>query len=206
MKPGILQLVDVVLKYFVPGVIAFAVLSFLIWTLGAWLVTGEVDLSRAIFATLAVFVMGYPCSLGLAPTLAMSRGGGRAAECAGTDGLSLADPDVIRAAVRAMDRLLDEGWRDPVTDAVRSVLRSDYRDLIDENAGIVAADAPDWPLDTAKRAWSAQTGCLGRGGGCPARTSSGRDGLHAGGGRPGLPPLSPGSGKSARFTDARRFA
>ncbi|MCH7704416.1 MAG: hypothetical protein IIB61_04825, partial [Planctomycetes bacterium] len=84
--------------------------------------------------------------------------GGRAAECAGTDGLSLADPDVIREAVRAMDRLLDEGWRDPVTDAVRSVLRSDYRDLIDENAGIVAADAPDWQLDTAKRAWSATFG------------------------------------------------
>ena len=80
MKPGILQLVDVVLKYFVPGVIAFAGLSFLIWTLGAWLVTGEVDLSRAIFATLAVFVMGYPCSLGMATPLAMIRGGGMAAE------------------------------------------------------------------------------------------------------------------------------
>ncbi len=80
MKPGILQLVDVVLKYFVPGVIAFAGLSFLIWTLGAWLVTGEVDVSRAIFATLAVFVMGYPCSLGMATPLAMIRGGGMAAE------------------------------------------------------------------------------------------------------------------------------
>ncbi len=80
MKPGILQLVDVVLKYFVPGVIGFAGMSFLAWTLGAWLATGEMDISRAIFATLAVFVMGYPCALGMATPLAMIRGGGMAAE------------------------------------------------------------------------------------------------------------------------------
>ena len=80
MKPGILQLVDVVLKYFVPGVIAFAAMGFLIWTLGAWFVTGEMEVSRAIFATLAVFVMGYPCALGMATPLAMIRGGGMAAE------------------------------------------------------------------------------------------------------------------------------
>lgn len=80
MKPGILQLVDVVLKYYVPGVVAFGVLAFLIWTLGAWLVTGEINWIRAIFATLAVFVMGYPCALGMATPLAMIRGGGEAAE------------------------------------------------------------------------------------------------------------------------------
>lgn len=80
MKPGILQLVDVVLKYYVPGVVLFAALGFLIWTLGAWVVTGEFNLSRAIFATLAVFVMGYPCALGMATPLAMIRGGGMAAE------------------------------------------------------------------------------------------------------------------------------
>ena len=80
MKPGILQLVDVVLKYYVPGVVAFGALAFLIWTLGAWLVTGEINWIRAIFATLAVFVMGYPCALGMATPLAMIRGGGKAAE------------------------------------------------------------------------------------------------------------------------------
>jgi heavy metal translocating P-type ATPase len=80
MKPGILQLVDVVLKFFVPGVIFFSVLAFLIWTLGAWVITGEMNWLRAIFATLAVFVMGYPCALGMATPLAMIRGGGEAAE------------------------------------------------------------------------------------------------------------------------------
>lgn len=80
MKPGIMQLVDAVLKYYVPGVVAFGIAGFLIWTVGAWLVTGQPDVTRAIFATLAVFVMGYPCALGMATPLAMIRGGGEAAQ------------------------------------------------------------------------------------------------------------------------------
>ncbi len=79
MKPGIMQLVDLVLKYYVPGVILFAGAGLLIWTLGSWLVTGQLDVSRAIFAALAVFVMGYPCALGMATPLALIRGGGEAA-------------------------------------------------------------------------------------------------------------------------------
>jgi P-type Cu+ transporter len=68
--------VDRVLEYFVPGVVAAAALAFVIWTLGAWLVTGVPDVSRAVFAAL---VMGYPCALGMATPLAMIRGGGIAA-------------------------------------------------------------------------------------------------------------------------------
>ena len=80
MKPGILQLLDVVLRYFVPGVIIAAVIGFLIWSLGAWLITGKPDIPRAAFAALAALVMGYPCALGMATPLAMIRGGGMAAE------------------------------------------------------------------------------------------------------------------------------
>jgi len=80
MKPGLLQLVDKVLKYYVPGVIAFAGLAMLIWTLGSWLMTGSLHPVRALFAMLAVFVMGYPCALGMATPLAMIRGGGMAAD------------------------------------------------------------------------------------------------------------------------------
>jgi Cu+-exporting ATPase len=80
LKPGILQLVDRVLAVFVPTVIGFAGLAVLIWTLGAWLVAGEPNLTRAVFAALAVLVMGYPCALGMATPLAMIRGGGMAAE------------------------------------------------------------------------------------------------------------------------------
>lgn len=79
LKPGIIQLVDKILKYYVPGVLIFAILGITIWTLGAWLITGEVNLTRGIFAALAVLVMGYPCALGMATPLAMIHGGGVAA-------------------------------------------------------------------------------------------------------------------------------
>jgi heavy metal translocating P-type ATPase len=79
MKPGILQLIDIVLKYFVRGVLLFALIGFLTWSLGAWLIVGKPDISRAAFATLAVLVMGYPCALGMATPLAMIRGSGMAA-------------------------------------------------------------------------------------------------------------------------------
>ncbi|MDG6921576.1 MAG: cadmium-translocating P-type ATPase [Nitrososphaerota archaeon] len=80
MKPGVLQLLDVALKYFVPGVILAAVSGFLIWSVGAWAASGTPDLPRASFAALAALVMGYPCALGMATPLAMIRGGGMAAE------------------------------------------------------------------------------------------------------------------------------
>ena len=80
LKPGIIVLVDRVLKVFVPVVLAAAGLSLLIWTLGDWASTGQVDLSRGIFAALAALVMGYPCALGMSTPLAMMRGGGMAAE------------------------------------------------------------------------------------------------------------------------------
>ncbi len=80
LKPGILQLVEHVLKWFVPGVLIAAGVAFTLWTLGSWLATGEPNFGRAVFATLAVLVMGYPCALGMASPLAMIRGGGMAAQ------------------------------------------------------------------------------------------------------------------------------
>ena len=80
LKPGIILLVERVLQYFAPGVLIFAALGFLTWTLGAFLVTGQMNVPRAVFATMAVLVMGYPCALGMATPLALIRGGGMAAQ------------------------------------------------------------------------------------------------------------------------------
>lgn len=79
LKPGIIQIVDKILKYYVPGVLIFAILGITLWTLGDWLVTGDMNLTRGIFAALAVLVMGYPCALGMATPLAMIHGGSVAA-------------------------------------------------------------------------------------------------------------------------------
>ncbi len=80
LKPGVIQLVDRILKVYVPVVLGAAVLAIVVWTLGDLALAGHVDLGRAIFAALAVLVMGYPCALGMATPLAMMRGGGMAAE------------------------------------------------------------------------------------------------------------------------------
>ena len=79
LKPGIIVLVDRILGFYVPAVLAAAALAILVWTLGDWAVAGSVDVTRAIFAALAALVMGYPCALGMATPLAMIRGGGIAA-------------------------------------------------------------------------------------------------------------------------------
>jgi Cu+-exporting ATPase len=66
LKPGVLQLVDTVLKWFVPGVLAVAAIAFLAWTVGPLLLGRPPDFFRATFAVLAVLVLGYPCALGTA--------------------------------------------------------------------------------------------------------------------------------------------
>jgi heavy metal translocating P-type ATPase len=84
MKPGIIQLADKILKYFVPGVLTIATLAFVFWTVvptvipGTFLGTGP-QWQTAAFAALAVLVLGYPCALGMATPLALIRGGGEAA-------------------------------------------------------------------------------------------------------------------------------
>ncbi len=80
LKPGIIQLLDRVLKYYVPGVLIVAGLAAAGWLAVPVLLGGSPRVGTAVFATLAVLVMGYPCALGMATPLAMIRGGGMAAE------------------------------------------------------------------------------------------------------------------------------
>jgi Cu+-exporting ATPase len=79
-KPSLLQLVDRVLAAYVPAVLALAGVAVLLWTVGSGALTGHADWIRAIDAMLAVFVMGYPCALGMATPLAMIRAATMAAE------------------------------------------------------------------------------------------------------------------------------
>ncbi|MFQ5835992.1 MAG: heavy metal translocating P-type ATPase, partial [bacterium] len=80
LKPSILIIVDKLLRYYVPGVLIIATSAFLFWTVGSFFLFDAWNITRAIFATLAVLVMGYPCALGMAMPLALIRGGGKAAE------------------------------------------------------------------------------------------------------------------------------
>lgn len=80
LKPGILHLVDRVLRIYTPTVLAVAALAFVGWLVGSWLGTGHADVGRAVFAGLSVLVMGYPCAVGISAPLSIVRGAGQAAE------------------------------------------------------------------------------------------------------------------------------
>ncbi len=80
LRPGVLQIVDLVLRYFAPTVLIFASAGFLLWTIIPALAGNGPDWNRALLAGLAALVMGYPCALGMATPLATIRGGGEAAQ------------------------------------------------------------------------------------------------------------------------------
>ena len=80
LKPGILHLVDRILRVYTPSVLTVSALALIGWILGSWTVTGSVDVERAVFAALSVLVMGYPCAVGIAAPLSIVRGAGEAAD------------------------------------------------------------------------------------------------------------------------------
>lgn len=80
LKPGLLHLVDRVLRVYTPLVLFTAAGAALFWLVGPLLVGSAPDLQRAVFAGLSVLVMGYPCAVGISAPLSIVRGAGEAAE------------------------------------------------------------------------------------------------------------------------------
>jgi Cu+-exporting ATPase len=80
LKPGLLHLVDRVLRAYTPTVLIVAATALIGWLLGSFLLTGTAALERAVFAGLSVLVMGYPCAVGISAPLSIVRGAGEAAE------------------------------------------------------------------------------------------------------------------------------
>lgn len=80
LKPGILHLVDKVLRVYTPTVLTVSAIALLGWLGASWAISGQPDVHRAVFAALGVLVMGYPCAVGIAAPLAIVRGTGHAAD------------------------------------------------------------------------------------------------------------------------------
>jgi len=80
LKPGLLHLVDRVLRVYTPFVLIMAAGSTLFWLLAPLAWGSAPDLQRAMFAGLSVLVMGYPCAVGISAPLSIVRGAGEAAE------------------------------------------------------------------------------------------------------------------------------
>ncbi|MBN9229490.1 MAG: copper-translocating P-type ATPase [Legionella sp. 40-6] len=80
LKPGLLHLVDRVLRVYTPTVLTIAVLAVIGWLVGSSFIYGIVDIQRAAFAGISVLVMGYPCAVGISAPLAIVSGTGEAAD------------------------------------------------------------------------------------------------------------------------------
>ncbi|MGH3907073.1 MAG: heavy metal translocating P-type ATPase [Pseudonocardiaceae bacterium] len=80
LKPGILHLVDRVLRMYTSTVLSISAAALLVWLGASWALTGTTDVRQAVFAALSVLVMGYPCAVGIAAPLAIVRGTGTAAD------------------------------------------------------------------------------------------------------------------------------
>jgi heavy metal translocating P-type ATPase len=80
LKPGLLHLVDRVLRVYTPIVLLTAAAATLFWLVVPMILGGSPDLQRAMFAGLSVLVMGYPCAVGISAPLSIVRGAGEAAE------------------------------------------------------------------------------------------------------------------------------
>ena len=75
-RAPIQRLVDVVAGYFVPAVIAVAILAFI-----AWAIFGPPPaMAYALVAAVSVLIIACPCALGLAPPLSIRVGTGRGAQ------------------------------------------------------------------------------------------------------------------------------
>lgn len=80
LKPGLLHLVDRVLRVYTPLVLITSVLATLFWLVFPMIMGNAPDLQRAMFAGLSVLVMGYPCAVGISAPLSIVRGAGEGAE------------------------------------------------------------------------------------------------------------------------------
>ena len=80
LKPGLLHLVDRVLRVYTPIVLITAAAATVFWLVAPLIVGGAPNLQRAMFAGLSVLVMGYPCAVGISAPLSIVRGAGEGAE------------------------------------------------------------------------------------------------------------------------------
>jgi len=80
LKPGLLHLVDRVLRIYTPAVLLIAVAAFLFWLIAPLLWGDAPDIERAAYAALTVLIMGYPCAVGISAPLSIVRGAGEAAD------------------------------------------------------------------------------------------------------------------------------
>jgi Cu+-exporting ATPase len=100
-KPEIGRLVDKVAAVFVPSVLIFAILTFLVWVN---FYSGDQVMALAIVTTMTVLIIACPCALGLATPISIMVGVGKAAEY----GTLIRNGDALQKAGQLTTVVLDK--------------------------------------------------------------------------------------------------
>ena len=125
-RAPIQKLADAVAGYFVPGVIAIAILSFVGWAIWG----PEPSLAYGLVSAIAVLIIACPCALGLATPMSIMTATGRGAQAGAGYSLNChADEGVVGRDCRAA--LVGVVPIDPGADGPR--LRADLGDVEDAN-------------------------------------------------------------------------
>jgi len=99
-KPAIGRLVDKVSSVFVPVVLIFTVITFLVW----FNFGGESAVSYALVTAMTVLIIACPCALGLATPISIMVGVGKAAE----SGILIRNGDALQQAGKLTTIVLDK--------------------------------------------------------------------------------------------------
>ncbi len=136
-------LADRVSAWFVPAVIAVAVVAAVAW----WLAGPEPRLAHALVAAVTVLIIACPCAVGLATPMSMTTAMGRGAQTGVLFREARALEALARLDVLVLDKTgtLTEG--SPVVDAVHVAAGLDETDVLRAAAGI--AQQSDHPLSRA---------------------------------------------------------
>ena len=119
LKPGLLHLVDRVLRVYTPTELAVSALAAAGWLFGSLIFAGAVDIERAVFAGLSVLVMGYPCAVGISAPLSIVRGSGEAADA----GILMRTGEAFQALRQVSHVVLDKtGTLTECTPRVREIV------------------------------------------------------------------------------------
>ena len=99
-KPEIARLADKISSVFVPAVVAFSVLTFLVW----YAFGPDPSLGYAFVTSMTVLVIACPCALGLATPISVMVAVGRAAQ----SGILIRKGDALQAAGKLTCLILDK--------------------------------------------------------------------------------------------------
>jgi Cu+-exporting ATPase len=151
-RAPIQRLADVIASYFVPAVVAVAVIAFVAWSI----VGPEPRLALALLSAVAVLIIACPCALGLATPMAVMVGTGRGAAA----GVLIKNAEALERLEKVDTLIVDKTGTltegKPVLQHVHAIAPFDDAEVLTLAAGL--EQASEHPLAAAIVAGAQQRG------------------------------------------------